>query len=151
MSLRELVDPECGGANSLMRLGSHMMHDAAHKDEGVSGRPSASALIGQSQFPQHQFDETSLVNEFLGQMAPMPPQTFRMDALLQEMREIDAQNFAPQVLRAPAVAEEINKSSSMWANEFTSEPLKFQQNDKLDDPAMLQLKEEVISIFLMII
>lgn len=144
MSLRELVDPECGGANPLMRLGNHIIHDAAHKDEGISGRPPASALIGQPQFPQQQqLDETSLVNEFLGQMAPMPPQTFHMDALLQEMREIDAQNFAPQVLRAPAVAEEINKNSSMWANEFTSESLKFQPNQKTDEPAILQLNEQV--------
>lgn len=143
MSLRELVDPECGGANPLMRLGNHIIHDAAHKDDGISGRgiPSVSGLHGQSVITPQELDEKALVNEFLGQMAPMPPQSFRVDELLQEMREIDTQNFAPQVLRAPAIVDEINKDSSSWANEFTNDEIKFQQ--KVNDSAVLDVNEQV--------
>lgn len=118
MSLRELVDPECGGANPLMRLGSHLVHDAAHKDDGIAGRaPHLVGSAGPAHFGSQPLDETHLVNEFLGQMVAPPPQTFRMDALLQEMREIDARNYPSAVVRAPPVADEINKGIS-WANEY---------------------------------
>lgn len=111
MSLRELVEPDCQGANSLMRLGNHIRHDAAFKDEGFG--PSTS-FINRSQ----QFGPDQLVQEFLGQIAP--PQTFRMDALLQEMREIDAQSFHNQIVRAPPVIEEVHNGFD-WANEFSKD------------------------------
>lgn len=119
MSLRELVDPECGGANPLMRLGTHLIHDAAHKDDGIAGAASShiAGAAGPAHFASHPMDETHLVNEFLGQMAAPPPQSFRMDALLQEMREIDARNYPTQVMRAPPVADEINKGLA-WSNEY---------------------------------
>lgn len=121
MSLRELVDPECGGANSLMRLGTHLIHDAAHKDDGIAGQSAPSHIIGgPAQFGSQPLNETHLVNEFLGQMAAPPPQTFRMDALLQEMREIDARNYPSQVLRAPPVADEINNGLA-WSAEYHQE------------------------------
>lgn len=118
MSLRELVDPECGGANPLMRLGSHLMQDAAHKDDGVSGLPTQ--MPGGPQFASQPIGEGQLVGEFLGQMHAPPPQTFRMDALLQEMRDIDARNNPAQLARAPAVADEINKGAA-WISQFHSE------------------------------
>lgn len=121
MSLRELVDPECGGANPLMRLGNHLIHDAAHKDDGIAGAPShIVGAAGPAHYASQPLDETHLVNEFLGQMAAPQPQTFRMDALLQEMREIDARNYSTQVMRAPPVVDEINKSLA-WANEYHQE------------------------------
>lgn len=113
MSFRDLVEADCGGANPLMRLGSHFMRDSAYKDEGLS---QGSGFINRSQGP---FDGDQLVNEFLGQIAAVPPQTFRMDALLQEMREIDAHQFHPQVVQAPPVIEEVN-SGTAWASEFVS-------------------------------
>lgn len=115
MSFRDLVEADCGGANPLMRLGSHFMRDAAYKDEGLS-QGAGPSFINRSQGP---FDGDQLVNEFLGQIAAVPPQTFRMDALLQEMREIDAHQFHPQVVQAPPVIEEVN-SGTAWASEFVS-------------------------------
>lgn len=88
MALRDLVEPDCGGANALMRLTSHFVQDRALKDEGLS-----------HQFPQGEgfTNATSdqLVQEFLegtlgsAAEASLPPQTFRMDSLLEEMREIE--------------------------------------------------------------
>lgn len=66
MSLRDLVEPECGGANPLMRLGSHVTRDAAYKDDGIGG--AGPSFIGR---PMH--DDNPMVNEFLGQINA-PPQ-----------------------------------------------------------------------------
>lgn len=40
-----------------------------------------------------------------------------MDALLQEMREIEAQDFQPLVVNAPRVIDEVTKNSE-WTKEF---------------------------------
>lgn len=115
MSLRELVDPECGGANPLMRLGNHIVSDVAHKDEGISGSGRMNDFAGPSTSRGfNDFSETQLVNEFLGQMRAPPPQTFRMDALLQEMREMDAQRHP---IQAPTVSAEVNNGLK-WVNDF---------------------------------
>lgn len=120
MSLRELIDPECGGANPLMRLGNHIVGDAAHKDDGISGRMHDMHFVGPSTSQSqgfNDFSETNLVNEFLDQMSAPPPQTFRMDALLKEMREIDAQHLTLEVAQAPSVSAEVNTGLN-WATEF---------------------------------
>lgn len=118
MSLRNLVEPDCGGANPLMRLGSHLMHDAAYKDQGL-GHGGAGPSFVNRPGQQQPFGADQLVNEFLGQVSSAPPQTFRMDALLQEMREIDAHQFQPHVVRAPPVIEEVN-SDAAWAAEMAA-------------------------------
>lgn len=78
MSLRDLVEPECGGSNALMRLGNQITRDAAFKEEGIGiGRSSNFSN-------RQQFDENQLVNEFLGQISA-PPQvnlTFFLNYLL---------------------------------------------------------------------
>lgn len=129
MSLRDLVEPDCSGANSLMRLGNQIRQDAAFKDEGLG--PGAS-FTNRSQ----QFGSDQLVNEFLGQIAP--PQTFRMDSLLQEMREIDTRSFQ-RIVRAPPVIEEVN-SGIDWANEFSTERVHQQHvnghNSMVDDKGL---------------
>lgn len=117
MSLRELVDPDCGGANPLMRLGNHLSSDIAHKDEGISGHNFPAASTSRSQHGFGELSETELVDEFLGQMGAPPPQSFRMDRLLQEMREIDAATCSSDVIQAPLVSAEL---SSNWANEFSN-------------------------------
>lgn len=121
MSLRELVEPDCQGANSLMRLGNQIRNDHAFKDEGFG--PGASSFVNRSQ----QIASDQLVQEFLGQIAP--PQSFRMDALLQEMREIDAQSFhGHMVQRPPLVIKEVNDGFD-WANEFSSGNVPYQSNE----------------------
>lgn len=144
MSLRELVDPECGGANPLMRLGGHMIQDAARKDDGIAGPSGSSTFSNRT----GQFDEHQLVNEFLGQIAPAP-QTFRMDALLKEMREIDNHNFPAQVVCAPPVIEEVNNGSGVsWASEFAQRtgPMAGQQ-ENADESALREMGEQVVVIY----
>lgn len=120
MPLKDLVEPDCSGVNSLMRLGNQIRQDAAFKDEGLG--PGASFLGRPQQFGSDQF-----VNEFLGQIAP--PQTFRMDSLLQEMREIDTRSFHNRIVRAPPVIEEVN-SGIDWANEFSTGQVQQYVNDR---------------------
>ncbi|XP_017093178.2 peroxisomal targeting signal 1 receptor [Drosophila bipectinata] len=78
MSFRPLVEGDCGGINPLVQLGGQLTRDVARKDEGVVQRH----IEGGARL------ENPLVNEFLGQVAA-PPQTFRVNNLLQEMRGIN--------------------------------------------------------------
>lgn len=139
MSLRELVDPECGGANPLMRLGTHLTNDIAHKDDGISGH-SLNATT--SARPQHAFgdlSESQLVDEYLGQMSAPPPQSFRMDRLLQEMREIDAANCGTEVIQAPLVSAELNS----WADEFGGGMVNAEAQPKFDANQASLMTEQV--------
>lgn len=107
MSFKDLVEPECGGTNPLMNLGRQVTRDVAFQDEGFTG--GRAAFIGA---------DNDLVKEFMGQIAPAP-QSFRMDVLLKEMRDIDAQNFHHrQIVPGPPVIEEVNRSDLDWAKEF---------------------------------
>ncbi|XP_020291067.1 peroxisomal targeting signal 1 receptor isoform X2 [Pseudomyrmex gracilis] len=104
MAFQELVEGECGGPNSLMRLASHYMQDHGFKEEGI----------------RHPFDLTSetfgkpdadqFVQEFLQE--PACPQTFRMENLLQEMREIDHTIHPP--VAAPRVVQELTHLDAAW-------------------------------------
>lgn len=78
MSLRPLVEGDCGAVNPLMQLGGQFTRDVAHKDEGFA----------QAQFERNLRPDEQLVNDFLGHVAA-PPQSFQMNTLLQEMRDIN--------------------------------------------------------------
>lgn len=120
MSLRDLIDAECGGANPLMRLGGHMLQDAARKDDGISGATSSSSTAFFNRTNVGPLDEQQLVHEFQNQIAPAPS-TFHMDPLLKEMQQIEANHFQPNVMCAPTVMDEINNSNAAsWANEFAN-------------------------------
>lgn len=109
MAMRELVDAECGGANPLMKLTSHMTQ------EGGAWRHNSTPAIPPT--PIEIATEQELVNEFL-QAPPRPPQTFDMGQLLEEMQQIDQQNYRPAPQRAPGVAA--LALSGDWAAEFVS-------------------------------
>ncbi|XP_040175634.1 peroxisomal targeting signal 1 receptor [Anopheles arabiensis] len=109
MSFKELVEPECGGANPLMNLGRQVRKDVALQDEGLAG--------GRSSFAG---GDRELVNEFMGQIAPVP-QTFRMNELLQEMREIDAQNHRQQQIVGAGRSIEFAPGDAAWADQFRGE------------------------------
>ncbi|XP_022110196.1 peroxisomal targeting signal 1 receptor-like isoform X2 [Acanthaster planci] len=118
MAMRELVDGECGTANPLMRLTQHYSQDKSLRQEGLRGAASrpfdpAAAARGFLDTP-----ENDLVNEFMvDQQRHMgPPQTFHMDALLQEMRAIEESHIRHPPIQAPGVAD--LASHSEWADEF---------------------------------
>ncbi|KAH8396255.1 hypothetical protein KR222_006525, partial [Zaprionus bogoriensis] len=110
MSLRPLVEGDCGAVNPLMQLGGQFTRDVAHKDEGFAP----------AQFERNLRPDEQLVNDFLGQVAA-PPQSFQMGALLQEMRDINIHG-APQ--RDAAMA-------GQWSRDFVRQHQEQQQPPQL--------------------
>lgn len=112
MSVRELLEAECGAENSLVRLGSHVGRDTAFKDEGFSG--AHNAATGFRQQPDI-LNEQQLVNDFFREFSGPPQvietliekfsflilyfyfticiyflfQTFNMKELLNEIRQVE--------------------------------------------------------------
>ncbi|KAM6968364.1 peroxisomal biogenesis factor 5 isoform 3-T3 [Aplochiton taeniatus] len=109
MAMRELVEGECGGANPLMKLTGHMTQ------EGGAWRHRSTPTI--SPTPIEIATEEELVNEFM-QAPPRPPQSFDMGQLLEEMQQIDQQNYRQAPQRAPGVAA--LALSGDWTSEFLS-------------------------------
>lgn len=106
MSFRNLVEPNCGAPNPLMRLGTHITEDAARKDEGMSGFSSIN---------RPKIDENPFVNEFLGDTSMAAPSTFHMHDLMREL-------VAPQMMGNQHIPDQ----SSDWAREFSSHRGNFQ-------------------------
>lgn len=106
MAFRELVEGDCGGSSSLIRLTSHYVRDHGFKEEGIRQPFSSSEAF---QTP----DADQLVQQFLEE--PPCPQTFRMDGLLQEMREIDQNIYPPKA--GPEIMTELrNDLDKAWEN-----------------------------------
>uniref|UniRef100_A0A182WB88 Peroxisomal targeting signal 1 receptor n=1 Tax=Anopheles minimus TaxID=112268 RepID=A0A182WB88_9DIPT len=119
MSFKDLVEPECGGANPLMNLGRHVRRDVALQDEGLAG--------GRSSFAGA---DRELVKEYMDQIAP-GPQTFRMDELLKEMREIDAHNYRQQQMVGMGRSIDMVGPGGAWAEEFRTDAARPREESKL--------------------
>ncbi|KAI0238326.1 Peroxisomal targeting signal 1 receptor [Lamellibrachia satsuma] len=114
MAMRNLVDPECGGTNPLMKLTSHFMQDKSHLQDGLRRE----RLAVQMARPFIETTEEDLVNEFLSeQKQNLAPATFNMNSLLKEMQEIEDVRMREAPQRAPAVAD-LATSGSTWAAEY---------------------------------
>lgn len=99
--MRRLVEADCGGANPLMQMGGQFTKDVAFQDEGFR--------------QEHRSPNDELVSEFLGQAAA-PPQSFQMNNILQEMREIESRNFHSAVSAGPKVIDQVTNDT--WAKEY---------------------------------
>ncbi|XP_011160221.1 peroxisomal targeting signal 1 receptor [Solenopsis invicta] len=123
MAFRELVEGDCGGSNSLIRLTSHYVQDHGLKDEGIR-RPFTSSESFQTP------DADQLAQQFLEE--PACPQTFRMDNLLQEMREIDQSIHIPKT--GPEFLKELqNDLDKAWKSPYVThtEPLNDHQVNEI--------------------
>jgi len=117
MAFHGLVEGDCGGPSSLIKFTSHYVQDHGFKEEGIY-RPFG---------PQEEFQTPNadqLVQQFLQE--PICPQTFRMDNLLQEMREID-QTIQPPIM-APGIANELADLDVAWNNACLKPAESFQVN-----------------------
>ncbi|KAG5343674.1 PEX5 protein, partial [Acromyrmex heyeri] len=116
MAFRELVEEDCGGSSSLIRLASHYVRDHGFKEEGIH-RPFSSSETFQTP------DADQLAQQFLEE--PACPQTFRMDNLLQEMREIDQSIHPPKT--GPEIIRELkNDLDKAWGPYLTSDEIRDQ-------------------------
>ncbi|XP_018369916.1 PREDICTED: peroxisomal targeting signal 1 receptor isoform X2 [Trachymyrmex cornetzi] len=128
MAFRELVEGDCGGSSSLIHLASHYVRDHGFKEEGIH-RPFSSPETFQTP------DADQLVQQFLEE--PACPQTFRMDNLLQEMREID-QSIHPPPKTGPEIIREIkndlDKARGPYLTFLTSDEIRDQIQSDLTGP-----------------
>uniref|UniRef100_A0A8C9TNI3 Peroxisomal targeting signal 1 receptor n=1 Tax=Scleropages formosus TaxID=113540 RepID=A0A8C9TNI3_SCLFO len=117
MAMRDLVEAECGAANPLMKLTSHMTQEGgAWRHRATPTVKEVGSLTVNSASP---ILILQLVSEFL-QAPPRPPHTFDMGQLLEEMQQIDQQSYIQAPQRAPGVAD--LALSGDWAAEFLSAP-----------------------------
>lgn len=98
MSLRELVETDCGGQNPLLQLGAQVSRDVTYRDDGIS-----------RQHPFLQGD--NMVKDYLQQVQPAP-QTFQLNEIMREIQQMENQNAGA----AAALTNDINGAD--WAKEF---------------------------------
>uniref|UniRef100_UPI00358EFBD1 PEX5-related protein n=1 Tax=Myxine glutinosa TaxID=7769 RepID=UPI00358EFBD1 len=155
MAMRDLVEAECGGQNPLMKLTSHFTQDKALQQEGLQpvwDSPRES-LVSK---PLDQSSEVELVNEFLQRhngLQTAPPHSFRMDALLAEMQEIDGAGPL-HGSQAPDTSDML--LSQTWAQEFindepgvevttSSQQSELWTQEMLQNPTALEERELVLA------
>ena len=91
--MKGLLEGDCGGSNPLLRLASHFTQDRGEQDTGLV-----------------RAGDQGMVQEFISEtrhVTARPPQSFRMDSLLQEMRDIEQssqKNLGAVPKQAPPVA-----------------------------------------------
>lgn len=117
MSLRKLVEGECGGTNSLVSLSSHFVQDRGLKDEGFHSFPHQDSL------PNTNVDQ--LVHEFFEETSHSA-QPFRMDSLLAEMRDLESRGAGP-VRSAPISQLAIEGDVQEWAQQYLESGKSFQE------------------------
>lgn len=128
MSLKDLVEADCSREAAAAEFSSHFVHDKAFRDEGVE-HPFQDAG-GNISSPEQ------LVSQFLAEStAHSAPKSFRMDSLLEEMREIESSISHHAPVQAPGVAVlaaadpvGIAGEDYIWAEQYLESGRQFDQD-----------------------
>ncbi|XP_056635698.1 peroxisomal targeting signal 1 receptor isoform X1 [Diorhabda sublineata] len=107
MAFRPLTEAECGQANPLSKLTSHITRDHTFSDN-------------HGQVFQSSSDQ--LVEQFL-QESRAVPQTYRMDDLMREMHEIESQRSALPPIPASTVKDQLHDNA--WALQYIEDGKRF--------------------------
>lgn len=107
MAFRPLTEAECGQANPLSKLTSHITRDHTFSDN-------------HGQVFQNSSDQ--LVEQFL-QESRAVPQTYRMDDLMREMHEIESQRSALPPIPASTVKDQLHDNA--WALQYIEDGKRF--------------------------
>lgn len=116
MSLRNLVEDQCGTANSLVQLSTHLVQDRGLQDQGLL----------------HPFQHETFHNEE-EQASPFldgshdSSHTFRMESLLSEMRELEVAALTNNTSSGTYSLDPLsqNENVSDWANQYIESGSKF--------------------------
>jgi len=109
MAMKHLVEKECGGSNPLMNITGHFTQDKARQQD-----PVRRLQWKVEERPIYERHEDELVEEYLrGPDYNAVPQTFQMEALLNEMRRID--QYTDDHHLQPAYQD---IKSEAWASEY---------------------------------
>ncbi|XP_017777341.1 PREDICTED: peroxisomal targeting signal 1 receptor isoform X2 [Nicrophorus vespilloides] len=114
MAFRQLTEANCGQANPLHKLTTHLTRDHALAETHGQPFPSSS---------------DQLVEQFL-QETRMAPQTFRMDDLMREMHEIESQRASLPPVPASTVKDHLN--DDVWALQYIEDGKHFHVNENED-------------------
>ncbi|XP_043277058.1 peroxisomal targeting signal 1 receptor isoform X2 [Venturia canescens] len=119
MSLHDLVDGECAGPSSLIRLTSHLIQDHGFQEEGLQRAHT---------FPQPHVPPNAeqFVEQFLEETNNASPQTFKMDNILREMQKIE---YDPRVVGANLQRHsEMAGCDAAWASQYLASGRHFAEN-----------------------
>ncbi|CAH1970546.1 unnamed protein product [Acanthoscelides obtectus] len=112
MAFRQLTEAECGQANPLQRLTSHITSDHTFAD---------------SHGQLFQTNSDQLVEQFLQETRALP-QTFRMDDLMREMHEIESQRSVLPPVPASTVKDQLHDvQEGAWAQQYIEDGKKFDE------------------------
>nr|CAI5868083.1 unnamed protein product [Callosobruchus analis] len=112
MAFRQLTEAECGQANALQKLTSHITSDHTF-------------INSHRQLFQTNSDQ--LVEQFLQETRALP-QTFRMDDLMHEMHEIESQRSVLPPVPASSVKDQLHDvPEGAWAQQYIEDGKKFDE------------------------
>ncbi|XP_026821108.1 peroxisomal targeting signal 1 receptor [Rhopalosiphum maidis] len=120
MSIRDLVESDCGGSNSLVKLSTHFVQDHAFKDQDLK-QSTQTAESNDQRFLESSTGE--LADQFF---SSMENDTFKMDDLLANMRGIEGCS-----------------SEDAWPTQFTK---RIEKQDRLFDPNIWSSKDNKMLI-----
>ncbi|XP_060852199.1 peroxisomal targeting signal 1 receptor isoform X1 [Rhopalosiphum padi] len=120
MSIRDLVESDCGGSNSLVKLSTHFVQDHAFKDQDLK-QSTQTAESNNQRFLESSTGE--LADQFF---SSMENDTFKMDDLLANMRGIEGCS-----------------SEDAWPTQFTK---RIEKQDRLFDPNIWSSKDNKMLI-----